>query len=206
ATLGSPPVASLASRSARVPRRSRWAASSGWLAAAACLLLAVAGWYRSPSSVVIAPVAQLPPVAPIAPVAPQAPAPSLTEQRAALLTKQGSIQIPLGATKDPAAAGVVGDVVWDPATQTGFMRFVGLAANDPKVRQYQIWIFDGSRDKRYPVDGGIFDVPAEAGEIVVPIRAGVPVRVAAAFAVTVEKPGGVVVSSRAHVVVLGAKS
>jgi hypothetical protein len=72
------------------------------------------------------------------------------------------------------------------------------------VHQYQIWIFDAGRDKRYPVDGGVFDVPANAAEVVIPIRATLMVRKPAAFAVTVEKPGGVVVSGREHVVALGA--
>jgi anti-sigma-K factor RskA len=66
-----------------------------------------------------------------------------------------------------------------------------------------LWIFDGTRDKRYPVDGGVFDVPANSAEVVIPIRATLPIRKAAAFAVTVEKPGGVVVSGLGHVVALG---
>jgi anti-sigma-K factor RskA len=74
------------------------------------------------------------------------------------------------------------------------------------VSEYQIWIFDGTRDQRYPVDGGVFDVPAGNDEIVIPIKAALGVSKAAAFAVTVEKPGGVVVSSRQHVVALGATS
>ena len=112
----------------------------------------------------------------------------------------------LGPTKDPAAKGVSGDFVWDPVSQKGFLHFTGLASNDPAVSQYQIWIFDGERDKRYPVDGGVFDVPANADEVVIPINAALNVSKLAAFAVTVEKPGGVVVSARAHVVVLGATS
>jgi hypothetical protein len=176
----------------------------GWLAAAACLVLAIFGWERSPPP--------LPPVAVVAPspvvVAPpvQPAPPTAAEERAALLAKTDSLKIPLGATKDPAAAGVTGDVVWDPATQRGFLHFAGLAPNDPAVHQYQIWIFDAGRDKRYPVDGGVFDVPANAGEVVIPIRASLMVRKPAAFAVTVEKPGGVVVSGREHVVALGATS
>jgi anti-sigma-K factor RskA len=114
------------------------------------------------------------------------------------------LKIALAATKDPAAAGVSGDVVWDPVTQRGFLHFTGLAANDPAVHQYQLWIFDASRDKRYPVDGGVFDVPANAAEVVIPIRAALMVYKPAAFAVTVEKPGGAVVSARDHVVALGA--
>jgi hypothetical protein len=168
-----------ASSARPVPRANRYGAY-GWLAAAACLVLAIFAWQRSP--------------------APPTPA----EERAALLAKSDSLKIPLAATKDPAAAGVTGDVVWDPATQRGFLHFAGLAANDPAVHQYQIWIFDAGRDQRYPVDGGVFDVPANTAEVVVPIRAELMVRKPAAFAVTVEKPGGVVVSGREHVVVLGA--
>jgi hypothetical protein len=130
--------------------------------------------------------------------------PSAAEERAALLAKTGALKITLGPTKDPASAGVTGDVVWDPATQKGFIRFAGLAPNDPQVHQYQLWIFDGERDQRYPVDGGVFDVPAISGEVVIPIHAALTIRKPAAFAVTVEKPGGVVVSSREHVVALGA--
>ena len=132
--------------------------------------------------------------------------PTVAEERAALLAKTDSLKIPLGASKDPAAAGVTGDVVWDPATQRGFLHFAGLAPNDPAVHQYQIWIFDAGRDKRYPVDGGVFDVPANASEVIIPIRAALMVRKPAAFAVTLEKPGGVVVSGREHVIALGATS
>jgi hypothetical protein len=184
------------------PRANRYG-GYGWLAAAACLVLAIFGWQRSPSPQV-APVAEVPaPSPPIAqPLPPPAPTPA--EERAALLAKADSLKIPLAATKDPAAAGMSGDVVWDPVTQRGFLHFAGLAANDPAVHQYQIWIFDAGRDKRYPVDGGVFDVPANAAEVVIPIRATLMVRKPAAFAVTVEKPGGVVVSGREHVVALGA--
>lgn len=186
------------------PRSNRYG-SYGWLAAAACLLLAIFAWERSPAPQVAPPVAEVPTPAPvIARPLPQPAPPTAAEERAALLAKSDSLKIPLAATKDPAAAGMSGDVVWDPVTQRGFLHFAGLAANDPAVHQYQIWIFDAGRDKRYPVDGGVFDVPANAAEVVIPIRATLMVRKPAAFAVTVEKPGGVVVSGREHVVALGA--
>jgi hypothetical protein len=184
------------------PGRARRAGAYGWLAAAACLVLAIIGWERSPP---VAPVAVVTPPPVVVPPAPPAP-PTAAEERTALLAKSDSLKISLGATKDPAAAGVTGDVVWDPATQRGFLHFAGLAPNDPSVHQYQIWIFDAGRDKRYPVDGGVFDVPANASEVVIPIRASLMVRKPAAFAVTLEKPGGVVVSGREHVVALGATS
>ena len=92
----------------------------------------------------------------------------------------------------------LGDVVWSQSRQQGFMRFRGLAANDPTVEQYQLWIFDADRDEAYPVDGGVFDVAASDadGEIVVAIDARLPVGKPTLFAITVERPGGVVVSSR----------
>jgi Anti-sigma-K factor rskA len=182
------------------PSRGRGAGAYGWLAAAACLVLAIIGWERSPP---VAPVAVVTPAPVVVPPARPAP-PTAAEERTALLAKSDALKISLGATKDPAAAGVTGDVVWDPVTQRGFLHFAGLAPNDPSVHQYQIWIFDAGRDKRYPVDGGVFDVPANASEVVIPIRASLMVRKPAAFAVTLEKPGGVVVSGREHVVALGA--
>jgi hypothetical protein len=130
--------------------------------------------------------------------------PTPAEERAALLARTESLKLTLGATKDPAAVGVTGDVVWDPITQRGFLHFIGLRPNDPRVRQYQAWIFDGARDKRYPVAAGVFDVPANSSEVIVPLHAALPVHVAKAFAVTIEKPGGVVVSALHHVVVLAA--
>ena len=125
------------------------------------------------------------------------------EERAAMLSKPDALKVSLGVTKEPAAAGATGDVVWDPVKQRGFVRFVGLKPNDPQLHQYQLWIFDGQRDQRYPVDGGVFDVPADAVEMVVPIRAALQVHDPKAFAVTLEKPGGVVVSDLSHVIALG---
>jgi hypothetical protein len=165
--------------------RVRTRSTAGWWAAAACLVLAVLGWLRSP------------------PVQGPGAAPTPAQQREALLASPGAQQIQLEATAEPAAAGAKVDVVWDPRSQRGFARFVGLKPNDPAQHQYQLWIFDGDRDQRYPVDGGVFNVPPNADQVVVPIRAQLPVHAAKAFAVTIEQPGGVVVSGREHVVAIG---
>jgi hypothetical protein len=168
--------------SAPRPRRS---STAGWWAAAACLVLAVLGWLRSPS------------------VPEPGAAPTPAQQREALLASPGAQQIQLETTAEPAAAGAKVDVVWDPRSQRGFARFVGLKPNDPSQHQYQLWIFDGDRDQRYPIDGGVFNVPPNADEVVVPIRAQLDVHAAKAFAVTIEQPGGAVVSGREHVVAIG---
>lgn len=106
------------------------------------------------------------------------------------------------ATEDPAAAGASGEVVWSDAQQRGFMVFRGLAANDPAKEQYQLWIFDAERDDRYPVDGGVFDIVAGEEETVTPIDAKIAVAKAVMFAITVEPPGGVVVSDRSRLPLL----
>lgn len=194
-------LAAARSAAARLPpARAATSQVYGWWAAAACLVLALFAWNRPPPS--LAQVETRPAAVPVSskPATPAIPA----EERAALMANPNAMKVVFGATKDPAAAGVRGDVVWDPITQRGFMHFEGLAANDPKLRQYQLWIFDGDRDQRYPVDGGVFDIPADATEVVIPIHAALPVMSAKAFAVTIEKPGGVVVSGREHIVALGA--
>lgn len=47
----------------------------------------------------------------------------------------------------------------------------------------------------------MFDVDSETGDVVVPITAKLKVNEPVLFAVTVEKPGGVVVSKRERIVV-----
>jgi anti-sigma-K factor RskA len=102
---------------------------------------------------------------------------------------------------DPAGAEVSGEMAWSGAAQVGVMRLSGLEPNAVGL-QYQLWIFDGTRDERYPVDGGVFDVPPGAEEVEVPVRPAVPVRSPVLFAVTVERAGGVVVSDRERIATL----
>ncbi len=52
--------------------------------------------------------------------------------------------------------GASGEVVWSESLQRGYMRLNGVSPNDPKARQYQLWIVDPVRDT-HPVDGGVFD-------------------------------------------------
>ena len=99
-----------------------------------------------------------------------------------------------------SAPGVEGDVVWDGERHAGYLRFTGLEPNVPSRHQYQLWIVDATRDERYPVDGGVFDLPDTPGTVVVPVHSAIPVREPAAFLVTVEKPGGAVVSGRERIV------
>lgn len=178
------------------PRRPRTESTGnvGWWAAAAAIVLGALGWFQAlqvPSDSAST-VATTPPVE-------EALSPERARER--LVAQGDSLSLPWSTTDDPAAGGVTGDVVWDQANQEGYMRFVGLPANDPSVSQYQLWIFDGERDDRYPVDGGVFDV-SDSGETVVAIDPRLRIESPALFAITIERPGGVVVSSRERLVVL----
>lgn len=83
---------------------------------------------------------------------------------------------------------VQGDVVWNNELQQGYLRFEGLAVNDPEIEQYQVWVID-ERGMEQKVSGGVFNATAD-GEIIVPIEPGIDVGRVAVFAVTVEDPGG----------------
>ena len=96
---------------------------------------------------------------------------------------------------------VVGDVVWSDQKQAGYMRLKGLPVNDATKEQYQLWIFDKNQDKATPIDGGVFNVSAE-GEVVIPINAKIAATAPELFAITVERPGGVVVSKRGKIAAL----
>lgn len=126
--------------------------------------------------------------------------PTLAQQYDALATDNDTITAAWGFNADggdPAYANATGEVIWNADEQAGYMKFAGLPINDPTEIQYQLWIVDGSRDTEVEntnrVDGGVFDITAQ-GEIIVPINAKLLARDAAAFAITVEAPGGVVES------------
>lgn len=160
------------------PRPARRAAATGWIAAAAALVLAVAGWWprldeRGPED--------------------------LTAARDALLADApDAVRVDWSNTEHPRARQLKGGyVVWSDERQQGYMTFEDIPDNDPGEHQYQLWVFDATRSQDYPVDGGVFDARRnEAGEVVIPIENKLPVRQAALFAVTLEPPGGVVVSDR----------
>lgn len=186
-------------------------AIGGWVAAAACLVLAIGAFvYRTKP---VGPVGVIPsnsvPTSPI-PTTPVSVAsvtpPSPKEETAAslrerLLASKTTAKMEWSATKDPAAKGATGEVLWNAEEQKGTMRFRGLAKNDATKSQYQLWIFDKGREDKYPVDGGVFDIDSDTGDVIVAIKARLPVDKATLFAVTVERPGGVVVSKRERIVV-----
>jgi hypothetical protein len=142
--------------------------------------------------------------------------PTIAQLRAAIDDLDDTTRVAWAATDDRAAATPEGadrakfswgEVVWNDRLQQGYMSFRGLAPNDPEVEQYQLWVFDAERDDRYPVDGGVFDVAysADGDTAIVPIRAKLAVQKAVMFAITVERPGGVVVSDRTRLPLLAKR-
>jgi len=167
---------------------SRWL---GWgLAAAACLTLAANIWLtRVPAGNEVAGNEK-------APVTEK----TTTEKRNALLASAKDIVKTNWASPDKTKE-LGGEVVWSDEKQEGYMTFKGLAANDKAKEAYQLWIFRDEKLEPHPIDGGVFDLN-EDGEVVVPIDAKLKVENPKVFAVTVEKPGGTVVSEREKIVAL----
>lgn len=118
---------------------------------------------------------------------------TLEAQRETLLAEQSTTVVEWAKPDDPLYANVTGDVVWNDDRQQGYLLLSNMPANDPTVSQYQLWVVDPDRDTN-PVDGGVFDIPAGATTVIVPINAKLAVNKPDAFAITREQPGGVVVS------------
>ena len=90
---------------------------------------------------------------------------------------------------------VSGDIIWTDEGQKGFIKIAGLPMNDPSQNQYQVWILD-PLNYTQPVDGGVFDVTQADGSMIIPINPKLPISKAVGFAITLEQPGGVVVSNQ----------
>jgi anti-sigma-K factor RskA len=156
---------------------------SGWVAAIAASLIALFATRPAPES----PITK--------------PPPSIVEEVAGA---KDALKVAWKPMDDPAGKLVHGDVMWSNAMQKGFVRLAGLPKNDPAKRQYQLWIFCKTRDDRYPVDGGVFDVDAATGDVIVPFHAELRIAEPKMFALTIEQPGGVVVSAREHLVAVAS--
>lgn len=100
------------------------------------------------------------------------------------------------------ATDISGDVVWSNSLQKGYVTFRNLPVNDPAKNTYQLWIFDKTQNDKYPVSAGVFNVN-EKGEVVVPLDTELKIVKPEMFAVTEEKPGGVVVSDREKLLAVG---
>ncbi len=177
-------------------------------------------WLVAAASVAVTGIVLLRPAPEPTPDEPQVALTAL-EQRDALIEAHANdedlLRYAWTPTEDPAVVGqVTGELIWDEERDEGYMTIAGLEVNDPSQFQYQLWIFDATRPlgdlpqhgdafggllTQRPIDGGVFDI-TETGEVVISIDAKLLVKQGVAFAVTVEPPGGVVVSDRSRVPLL----
>lgn len=118
--------------------------------------------------------------------------------QAQVQASEDALEWKFAATDDAAnGQGAGGSVIWSSELQAGVMKIQGLEINDPTELQYQLWIVDSQR-AGHPVDGGVFDIDG-SGQLTVPIDAKLLIGEPGAFVITVEAPGGVVVSSQERV-------
>jgi hypothetical protein len=179
------------------PRRS-WFGWLGWAAAAAaCIALVVNIWFIPIRPVEVAKIVETPASQPQT-TTPRSPAEMRDEM---MRSTPGMIKANFAPGNVKDMKRISGDVVWSDEKQAGYIRFRGLPVNDVNKETYQLWIFDRGQDKATPIDGGTFDVTAD-GEIVIPIHAKLKAQGPDMFAITVEKPGGVVVSKREKIAAL----
>lgn len=117
------------------------------------------------------------------------------ERQIARLTRDHKSQVDLANLKVTALAPLLHNspqalavAVWDPARQEGLLKVEKLPALQPS-QNYQLWIVDPQYPN--PVDGGVFTVDPGTGEARLVFRAKQPVATVSAFAVTLERKGGV---------------
>jgi hypothetical protein len=193
--LAEAPVKKTAPTITALPAHRQWRSeTAGWWSAAACLLLAITGWWPRLWDKPIATPAMV--------------ALTVEQQRNALANRGMVVQAAWSPGNEAVANSLFGDVVFDPTTQQGYLRFRGIPTNDPRLEQYQLWIADASRKPPQPVDGGVFDSPQStaSGDVIIPFTAKLPVGKPAAFVVTIEQPGGVVVSEQQRVLAVAKVS
>lgn len=96
----------------------------------------------------------------------------------------------------PASA--LGVAVWDPVAQEGVLTVSQLPPLEAD-RDYQLWVVDPQYAT--PVDGGVFTVDPATGQARLVFKADKPVAEVAAFAVSLERKGGVPVAEGPMVLV-----
>jgi anti-sigma-K factor RskA len=112
------------------------------------------------------------------------------ERKVAELERLGGmaqLRVATLTSKLPTAPGAAATVVWDPEKQQGILK----VANAPTLsadKDYQLWLVDPAY--KQPVDAGVFNVD-EKGSTEFTFRPKLRITAANAFAVSLERKGGV---------------
>lgn len=119
----------------------------------------------------------------------------LAQRQVADLTQQLKTQGDLATLKITSLASLLNNspqalavAVWDPGRQEGVLQVEKLPALATD-RDYQLWVVDPQYPA--PVDGGVFTVDARSGAARIAFKSKQPVKTINAFAVTLERKGGV---------------
>jgi anti-sigma-K factor RskA len=172
---------------------------TGWaVAAAACVALAVNLWWTATRPPQIVEIIQ---PGEITKTLTPTPELSVAQKREQLIsTATDVVQKNWTSPKDEKE--VLGDVVWSNSKQEGYIRLRGLPVTEPSRESYQLWIIDKKREEKNPLSGGVFIMEQADEEVIIPIHAQLDVKEPKLFAITKEKPGGVVVSSPQRIVAI----
>lgn len=170
-------------------------AYSGWMAAAACLGLASVAYFGRGGATTVSPPTLL--TVGAAPVLDPATKALATLER--IMRSEGSRAIVASLTDADDSAGPpapVGQVVWSGEHNEGVLCLANLPPIENPGDAYQLWVVDALRDERYPVDAGTFNIDPGKRQGMVYFSAKLPVAYPRAFAITIERAGGNVVSTQ----------
>jgi anti-sigma-K factor RskA len=115
-----------------------------------------------------------------------------------LNSKRSFDQLRIASLSSQLEKASYGFAVFDPTTDDGVIEVVNLPELDGSKQDYQLWVVDPQYPK--PVDGGVFQVGAD-GRGRLNFHTKQPVDSVAAFAVSLEKKGGVPVAEGPMVLV-----
>ncbi len=175
---------------------------SGWMAAAACLAFGVYAWNNRAS---VNPGASKPITAGIGGELVESLKVKALDRINHWFNSGSEVEVvSLGTAKPEASPGDVslGEVFWNKCDRNGVLRVTGLPPSKPD-QVYQLWVYDRSRDTRYPVEGGRLRVEEGQTKVVIPIDPHMPVDDATLFAVTIEPERGTVVSQGEMLIGIG---
>ncbi|QDU92405.1 anti-sigma factor [Lignipirellula cremea] len=184
-------------RSTTAPRpRVAWREVVAWSTAAACLLAVTVLWFTRPTTDQSLPLiveSESPTeIQVVDEPEPTAVVLTIAELREQLLASAPDV-LHLQLVSD-SGGGVDGesggDIVWSSGRQIGYLRLRGLTVNDLAQRQYQLWIVGSDVSGNEIINGGIFPVDRNTGELILPIQADQFVQQPKMFVVSVEPSGG----------------
>ena len=176
-------------------------AYSGWIAAAASLAFAATLYFGRTPAVLPAPGGG---IVKATAAAPESPADRARATLDRILNSHGTQTVVAPLMEADGSAGPpapVGQVVWNGDSNEGVLVLANLPAIDTPGDAYQLWVVDAMRDERFPVDAGTFHVEPGTNKGLIQFSAKLPVAYPRAFAITIERAGGNVVSSQPPLVV-----